>query len=455
MARSSTPPILSTGQADTEMHPIDAHMELNLLRSFDETVSPHQHGIFATPSTESLPATTILDPRAPRSITTMAIPGQEVPARSTIYGSTSTPLKHRNQPSTEEAATPAQEMTSARVTWGGQPTSTSLQPGNHVPAHEDDTPQPEDITRLSAEMTRMRPLAKSSPSYAEQISTFGEENPAEVTPEDPPLNHPVESSVQSSTLQGATPERRNSTGTTAEAPPVSAHLKHGTRPSTPRSVAPSLEDFFEKYRSIMRPSDFDGFRSTLGRERDFWGSLLTEDLREVREYRRWTPSMAKQLRRQKRDILLIQDADINCIMALDAEFSLDPRFILNYVGCGQYSSNYKERRGQDQFEGQFHRADSGMAGSWYVTHCKIQGDFPWHSCDPSRTAWQGVTKFWDRGGATDAKRPWWSEDCRQMGPVEPSTEIESKIACYCLSDDLRKLQPRSDLQARFLTHAGW
>jgi hypothetical protein len=454
-ARSSTQPIFPIGQADMEIQPIDAHTGLSSRRSFDETVLPHQHKIFATPSTESLPATATLDPRAPRSTMIMTIPDQEDPARSTVYNSTSAPLEYRNQPSTEEGASSEQEKISARVTRGGQPTSTSLQSDNYVPAQENDAPEPENIARLSVEMNPMRPLAKSSLSYTEQITSSGEQNSAEVSREVTPLNQPADSSVQSSTLQSSTPERWDSSGTPREVPPVSAPIEHSTRRSTLRSIAPNLEDFFEKYKSKMEPSDFDKFRSTLGRERDFWGSLLTGDPRDVYEYRRWTPSMAKQLRQQKRDILLIEDADINCIMALDAEFSLDPQFILNYVGCGQFSSNYKERHNQDQYGGQYHRANMGMAGSWYVTCCKIQGEFPWRSCDPPRTAWQSVPKFWDRGRATNAKRPWWSEACRQLGPVEPNTEIESKIACYCLSDNLRKLRPKSDLEARFLTHSGW
>jgi hypothetical protein len=451
---STTQSLLATGQADTEMQPIDAHAEPSLQRSFEATGSSYQYGIFATPSTELLPVTRILDTRAPRFTTTTAIPEQEVPARLPTDTSTSAPLEHRDQPFTE-AATSGQEQTSARATRGGKPTGTSLQSDNTVSTQENDTPEPEYTTRISAGMTPMRLSANSSLSCTERITTSGGKGMTEATTEVPPLNHSVEHSVQSLTLQDATPERQDSTGTTAEVPPVSAPIRHRTRSSTPQSVTPNLESFFEKYRSIVRPSDFEKFRSTLGRERSFWGSLLTEDHREAYEYRRWKPSMAKQLRQRKRDILLIEDVDINCIMALDAEFSLDPQFILNYVGCGEFSSNYKEMHGQDQYEGQFHRANVGMAGSWYVTRCKIQGEMPWRSCDPSRTAWQNVPKFWDRGGATNAKRPWWSEACRQIGPVEPSTEIESKIACYCLSDSLRKLRPKSDLQARFLTHAGW
>ncbi|KAM0690038.1 hypothetical protein Q7P36_008805 [Cladosporium allicinum] len=240
-------------------------------RFIDETVLPHQHKIFATPSTESVPATTIIDTRAPRSTVIMAIPKQEVPARSTAYNSTSAPLEYRNQPSTEEDAAPVQEKISARVTQGGQPTSTSLQSGIHVPVQDNHAPKPEDITRLSVEMTPMRPLAKPSLSNTKKTTTSGESCSPEVSPEVAPLNQPVASSAQSSTLQSATPERRDSTKTTAEVPPVSAPIEHGTRRSTPRNVAPNLEDFFEKYKSMIEPSNFDEFRSTLGRERDFGG----------------------------------------------------------------------------------------------------------------------------------------------------------------------------------------
>jgi hypothetical protein len=222
-----------------------------------------------------------------------------------------------------------------------------------------------------------------------------------------------------------------------------------TRPL--KNTERNLEDFFEQYRSIVKPRMFDKFCATLGRKRNFRASLM-DGTRHRRGYQSsWKPSEAKDLREyasiEGLNILLIEDVDIDCIMALDSEFGLDSRFILHYMSRIHFSSNPLEELqtegvpngGHGAHEAHFHRADPSIAASWYVTACKMEGELALRSCDPSRTAWQSVSKFLDRGEAIDQEVPWWAEDIRQfVGSVDGPLKILSKMACYCLSEDTRK-----------------
>jgi hypothetical protein len=182
---------------------------------------------------------------------------------------------------------------------------------------------------------------------------------------------------------------------------------------------------------MVRPEKFDEFCLILGRKREFQACVASED---YKTWRKWEPWRTKPELRGKGEILLIEDADIECIMSLDAEVNLDPLFILSYMDYYKLSEEpllpWEER---------YHRTDTGIAGSWYVPPCVIQG---FHSLDSPRRARQRVPTFWGCAEATNAKRPWWTEACRQSSPAPYSLpRIKSRIACYCMSGHRRKLRP--------------
>jgi hypothetical protein len=170
----------------------------------------------------------------------------------------------------------------------------------------------------------------------------------------------------------------------------------------------------------VRPEEFDEFYSVLGRKREFRAFVLSE---EHSGCSNWTPWRIKPELRGERDILLIEDADIECIMSLDAEVNFDPWFVLSYMDYCELSEEPRL-----PWEERYHRTDTGMAGSWYVLPCVIEG------MDPPT--------FWACAEATNAERPWWMEACRQSSHT-PYTlpRVTSQIACYCLSEHRRKLRP--------------
>ena len=194
----------------------------------------------------------------------------------------------------------------------------------------------------------------------------------------------------------------------------------------------------------MPPSEFDEFRSTLSRKRDF-RALLFPFLNDAESFpfreSVWTPRLSglRELKNPWRGTLLIEDADIECILALDAEYGLDPQFIVSYVG-----RSYALDRWDTSFGHPTCPKDASIVRNWYLTSGTTFGPFSrrWHN--PSRTARRGMPKFFDRGEATNGKRPWWGEACRQICHEEfregEHFFVDSKIACYCLSDDLRKLR---------------
>jgi hypothetical protein len=431
----SDPGISTPGREDMEMQQRSTQAEASVQSAVDETATPDQQDVLTTPSIET---GTLQESRTPRPTTIATLPDQGVQAKTSIGTSTNALLEHGDQPFVEEAATSRPEETRAKVTPELQLTTTSVQTDVLASTQENATPGPEDTTGLTRALTPMRLVANSPLSCTEQNATSGHERPTGAPQEVP--------SPQSSTPQSATPGRQDSTGAAAETPPMDALPEHSISASAPEKDATDRVNFYHKYRGIMPPSKFDEFCSTIGRQRDFRAMRLAERSGKDYDYScdfvNWTPSMTKTLGRKKREILLIEDADIDCFTALDAEFGLDPRFILTYVNCHQILNHgyTSQARAQEEYKKQFHRADNGMAGSWYVARSVVIGGLPWCSSDPSRTAWQSVSRFWDRRGATDEKRPWWREACRDTYG-HGSTRIESRIACYCLSDNLRKLQP--------------
>jgi hypothetical protein len=400
------------------------HAGASVQNAVGEMAATNPPEIAAPPSTEPLQTIAILDPGGPRSTTAPTTPEQEKLVPSAVVTSTSA------RPSAGETATPG----------SSEPTLVSGQSGSHhtyFPSQGNGTPGLEDITSFSTEATLMRPLAESSLPSTDQHNTPGQEQSIGPSLRAPLLDSSAEPQVQSSTPQEAPPERGDSAGA---APPITPHAEPETRATAQKNGTPDLESFFEKYKTMVRPSRSDEFRSTLGRERNF--RALTFPHNDCKDddtespfllgARYWIPSKVKEL---QRGILLVEDADIHCVLALDAEFGLDPRFIVRYVDYSHFLEPSHPPFGDSSCCN-----DAGMAGNWYIISGTTWGAFSRRWRDPSRTAQRGITKFFDRGEATKKKRPWWGEACRRTSSTDVEQfVIHSRIACYCLSDDLRKL----------------
>lgn len=429
------PPV--SGREDLELQPMGIHAGASVQNAVGEMAATNPPEIAAPPLTEPLQTVAILDSRAPRStaITTTLEQGDLVP--SAVGTSTSA------RPSAGETATPGQHGILTKIIPSPEPTLVSGQSGPHqtyFPSQENGTPGLEDITRLSTIATLMRPLAESSLFSAEQHNTPGQEHSIDLPLETPPLEPSAEPRVQPSTPQVAPPGRADSTGA---ASPITPQAELETSASARKTGAPDLEVFFEKYKSIVPQSEFDEFRSTLSRKRNFRALRFldhcedSEFLAAAFRVLKWTPRELDRTFPPWRGTLLIEDADIECILALDAEYGIDPLFIVRYVG-----NSHSLKLWHTSFGDSSCRTNASMEGNWYITSGIIPGASPrrWH--DPSRTAQRGISKFFDRGEATDGKRPWWGEACRRTCFEEfPDVKVFfARIACYCLSDDLRKLR---------------
>jgi hypothetical protein len=405
-----------------------SHAKASVQNAVGEIAATNPPEIAAPPSTEPLQRITILDPRAPRSTTT---PEQERLVPSAVGTSTSA------RPSAEEAAIPGQQETLTRIIPSSEPTLVSGQSGSYqtyFPSQGNGTPGLEGITRLSTEVTLMRPLAEAPLSSTEYHNTPGQEHSIDLPLETPPLESSAESQIQASTPEDVPAGRASSTGTV---PPIISHAEPETRAAAQKNGMPDLESFYEKYKTMVQPARLDEFRSTLGRKRHP-RAYMYEDKDCTNGGRPWffSPLSAKGLRQKERCTLLVEDVDIEWISVLDAEFGLDPQFIVRYVGYSHFLDPSFPPFGHASC-----RNDAGMAGNWYINRGTTYGKFSrrWH--DPSRTARRGVPKSFDRAEAIDEIRPWWGEACRQERfPDSEQFFVRSKIACYCLSDDLRKLR---------------
>jgi hypothetical protein len=411
---------------------MSSQAEINLRNAVAETTAPNPPDMGATPSTEPLQTIAIPDSRAPRSITTTTTPEQGILVRSTTDASMSA------RPSAEETAISEHE-TSRRDLTGREPTIASLRPDSPILSQEKETPELEDITRLSAGVTLMSSSAESPLSHTERNTTSGQDHSTGTGTVVPPLGSLAEPSLQSATLQDAPPGRADTSGAVL---PITPHAEPETLASAQQNDALHLEGFFAKYKNIVRPETFDEFRSILGRERNF-RAQFTSQTGYLSKAFLWKPSMMRSLEGLQVGTLLIEDADIECILALDVKFNLDPRFIVSYVDYDQPSPT---------FEHKSYRANGCMTGSWYVNRGITKAAFS----VPPRAAQRSFPKFFNRGEVTNAKCPWWREACRQKdSPDGKDICVTSKIACYRLSNNLSKVRLKCFIQIVSPTHAGW
>lgn len=79
---------------------------------------------------------------------------------------------------------------------------------------------------------------------------------------------------------------------------------------------PTEGDFFQKYQELVPKHEWEAFRSLISQERSSQATLFAKMFNGYLLGRRWIRS-GEWLDRDSDGILLIEDVDISCILALD------------------------------------------------------------------------------------------------------------------------------------------
>lgn len=202
-----------------------------------------------------------------------------------------------------------------------------------------------------------------------------------------------------------------------------------------------IEAFFSKYRSLVTPLEFEKIHELVVKTRPSRGNryyISSSDGKldfEHEIYARMDAQRSQDADLSKMEVIVVEDVDVRCLVALDAAYQLDPQFLLAYTGVGDKHSPDLEAVNDP----------TDMAVKWYVTEMSMLLEFPWQVED-SRIVekFAKMEKPWyttllpsRHTAGTEATKPWWKEavrtDCRLT-----ITTVRSKIACYCLTDKLRE-----------------
>jgi hypothetical protein len=218
-------------------------------------------------------------------------------------------------------------------------------------------------------------------------------------------------------------------------------------PDDPSSDLDS-ELFFNKYRPLLPPDEFEQFRTLVGKIR------ASPVLRYyVRPGQSWLglgssyangpmdPRRSEDADLSKMEVLIVQDVDVRRLLVLDDAYQLDPQFVLAYAGVGDKHSPEFDKMTDS----------AGMAGKWYVTEMSILLESPWETEDSmtvKRAAalelpWYKWLLAQRRAPEENPTHPWWKEAVRSEKPFI-NTTIRSKVACYCLTDKLRESRQISE-----------
>lgn len=210
------------------------------------------------------------------------------------------------------------------------------------------------------------------------------------------------------------------------------------------TVMPGREDFFDRYRSLLPQQEFNKFHEVVSRERHSKGFRFERaGLEPFRLDDYWSSESVNTMMEEVsqldtdnvldvQNVFIIQDVDIRCLMGLSATYNLDPHFLVSYVALGEPSRWPKST---------FHKATTGVAGSWYTTTGATSGFFTQDeetSNHSSRSTWNRACKLWG-SSKSPTSRAWWQEDHRRW-----SSCTVSMTGCYCLTSTLRRLQQRTN-----------
>ena len=84
-------------------------------------------------------------------------------------------------------------------------------------------------------------------------------------------------------------------------------------------------------------------------------------------YARMDAQRSKEADLSKLEIILVENVDVRCLVALDAAYQLDPQFLLAYTGAGDKHSSHIEAAADP----------ANMAGKWYTTEISMLLQFLW------------------------------------------------------------------------------
>jgi len=287
----------------------------------------------------------------------------------------------------------------------------------------------------------------------QEATTSDRGSTIDLTVEVSPVEPPGEDSTQPSSQQDTTSAGADSLGgilsTDTCVPPISLKL--------PRT---QKEDFFTHFEGLVPASEFDDFRSTLGRERNFTATIWRSDSGRFvpSAWRTWEYLQSKQS--TALSVLLIEDADIRCFKYLSAEFGIDSRFMISYVGYRVPVASFGGRWWRRARLNRYHQSGVDAAPSWYTMNARSCGNHLWHdSKSPSQFAphsarpYASDHRYWYSNSVD--KRPWWQEPRRKVQSDRncPERSFQTVVACYCLSPYLRKSGLKFGFKTKRPTHA--
>lgn len=136
---------------------------------------------------------------------------------------------------------------------------------------------------------------------------------------------------------------------------------------------PAALPFCGPYRSLLTAEEFDNFFARLGknrasRESRYYVSSVDGKLKVEHDcYDESHTHRSHDADLSKMEIMLVEDVDVRCLIALNATFPLDPQLMLAYTGVGDKHS--------PDLDAKVVRAD--MTRKWYVTEMSMLLEFPW------------------------------------------------------------------------------
>ena len=440
----SDPGVLISDREEFEMQPMGAPVRPNVRIPFDERATSHGQTLPTGSRQDSLPASAAMNPSISSDVSGMAKSARRTPVAAMLNTPTRIPaVDHTSEVNTEHTTSRGQRDSSAQSQWITEPEITSLQSATSL-----------SIGRVATSGLecglQVRPVRPSIKITTEQNAPSISVDAAQISLE---ISSITSSAVPSSSIRNATFSQVLPIEAQVTTPPTRSVSEPESPGPVPNDMASDTERFFRKYSRLMPPPEFNEFRSMIGRERKFQAQLwrhLSDGFYGASE---WTPSSVHDLDTRNQDILLIEDVDVRCVMALDTAFDLDPQFILSYAGFRKAA----EFRYIPTPVDNFHYTGTEYSRSWYTMVGKVEGGCSWRTDGSKalpRKEWQSDLKLWKHRGASGVNRPWCQEARRQGVPNQGSRNhsFTSIVACYSLSKTLRESNSGISLRYHHLSH---
>ena len=420
----SDPGSLEFGAEDMKSHPA----EVIVRTPIDWPIVPRQEGIPSGFCRRSQSTSALLDTSASRC----------TPATTILLNQTDRPC-NCEQPASDQSKDSGEAL--AKMTQRSSPGPSRIQ----RPTQGEVLSDREDAFAASPMETQS---AVSSADLGvlldtQEATTSDRGSTIEMTVEVSPVEPPGEDSTQPSSQQDTTSAGANSLGgilsTDTCVPPIPLKL--------PRI---QKENYFTQFEGLVPAPEFDDFRSTLSRERNFTATMWR--VISGRFVSSAWPTSWGYVESTAVTVLLIEDADIRCFLDLQRRFYIDPRFMVDYVGCQSPVASFGGRWWRLARQHRYHQSESGfdVKPSWYTMNVQSCGEHLWHDSQSStRSAREHTSDL------SDDRRPWWQEPRRNVQSDRncPERSFQTVVACCCLSPRLRKSGLKFVLKMKSLTHA--